>query len=123
MTGLADQLRATGVVEAAAQTVRAVTVPPLRGHLLDLESLGSLGLGSKVCQRPGLVWATRDSGEVIELEFNGKVLGFPARVRPQLLFATQNLAFTSHDLPGDLDGSGRLMLVSTLVREGFLTLA
>lgn len=123
MTDLADRVRATGVVEAAAQTVRAITVPPLRGHLLDLESLGSLGLGSKVCQRPSLVWTTRDSGEVIELEFNGKVLGFPARVRPQLLFATQNLAFTSHDLPGDLDEPGRLMLVSTLVREGFLTLA
>jgi ribosomal protein L16 Arg81 hydroxylase len=122
MTNLADQLRATGVVEAAAQTVRALTVPPLRGHLLDLESLGTLGLGSKVCQRPSLVWATRDRGEVIELEFNGKVLGFPARVRPQLLFATQNLAFTIHDLPGDLDEPGRLGLVSTLVREGFLTL-
>jgi ribosomal protein L16 Arg81 hydroxylase len=123
MTDLAGQLRATGVVEAAAQQVRAITVPPLRGHLLDLESLGSLSLGSKVCQRPSLVWATRDSGEVIELEFNGKVLGFPAQVRPQLLFATQNLAFTSRDLPGDLDEPGRLMLVSTLVREGFLTLA
>ena len=123
MTDLAGQLPATGVVEAAAQQVRAITVPPLRGHLLDLESLDSLGLGSTVCQRPSLVWATRDSGEVIELEFNGKVLGFPARIRPQLLFATQNLAFTGHDLPGGLDEPGRLGLVSTLVREGFLTLA
>jgi ribosomal protein L16 Arg81 hydroxylase len=123
MTDLAGQLPATGVVEAAAQQVRAITVPPLRGHLLDLESLDSLDLGSTVCQRPSLVWATRDSGEVIELEFNGKVLGFPARIRPQLLFATQNLAFTGHDLPGGLDEPGRLGLVSTLVREGFLTLA
>lgn len=123
MTDLAGQLPDTGVVEAAAQQVRAITVPPLRGHLLDLESLDSLGLGSTVCQRPSLVWATRDSGEVIELEFNGKVLGFPARIRPQLLFATQNLAFTGHDLPGGLDEPGRLALVSTLVREGFLTLA
>jgi hypothetical protein len=123
MTDLAGQLPATGVVEAPAQQVRAITVPPLRGHLLDLESLDSLDLGSTVCQRPSLVWATRDSGEVIELEFNGKVLGFPARIRPQLLFATQNLAFTGHDLPGGLDEPGRLGLVSTLVREGFLTLA
>jgi ribosomal protein L16 Arg81 hydroxylase len=123
MTDLGRQLRATGVVEAAAQQVRALTVPPLRGHLLDLESLRSLGPDSKVCQRPSLVWETRDSGEVIELEFNGKVLGLPARVRPQLLFVTQNLAFTIHDLPGDLDEQGRLGLVSMLVREGFLTLA
>ncbi|MFJ9909859.1 hypothetical protein ACIRVK_44995 [Streptomyces sp. NPDC101152] len=49
----------------------------------------------------------------------------PAAVADELRFVagSGNEGVTAKNIPGDLDDPGRLTLMHTLVREGFLTLA
>jgi hypothetical protein len=57
------------------------------------------------------------------LEFNGKTIRMPSRVAGELGFIATAREFTPTEIPGGLDEAGRMRLVTTLVREGFLTLA
>jgi hypothetical protein len=43
-------------------------------------------------------------------------------VAGDLRFAATGRDFTGQDLPGRLDDAGRMVLLSTLLREGFLTI-
>lgn len=97
--------------------------PMLRGHLLDLESLECVELETPVHRRPELQWKLIDDGDRVILEFHGKTIGLPAGFADELRFVTGTPSFTGRDIPGPLDDSGRLTLIRTLLREGFLTLA
>lgn len=119
---LRDRLRPPALVAQARQLAWAGRQPALQGHLLDLESLPGLTQETWVSHRPGLVWAWRDDGDQVGLEFHSKVVRLPASVRDELEYVTATKTFTPADLPGELDEASRLVLVRTLVREGFLTL-
>jgi len=68
--------------------------------------------------------ATLTAGDrIASLEFHGKVVTFPTRVMPELTFVIETPLFTARDIPGPLDEAGRMVLITTLVREGLLTLA
>jgi ribosomal protein L16 Arg81 hydroxylase len=95
--------------------------PDLAGHLLDLEVAQSFDLETKLRRRPDLRWRLFDENGSIELEFHGKRIRFPAHVEPQLRFVADADSFTGGDLPGDLDEPGRRVLLTLLLREGFLT--
>jgi ribosomal protein L16 Arg81 hydroxylase len=97
--------------------------PALHGHLLDIEALPSIGLDVWLATRPDMLWRLDDDGDQVMLEFHGKRVGFPAHVAPALRFIGGSHGFTGADIPGTLDETGRLVLIQTLVREGFLTLA
>jgi hypothetical protein len=60
-------------------------------------------------------------GDKVELSLNGKTLRMPHFVTADLEFISQADEFKAHDLPGDLNESGRLVLLKRLVREGILT--
>jgi hypothetical protein len=94
--------------------------PILGGQLSQVRALETLDLDTVVERRPtvlfDLVGAT--------LTFEGKDLSFPDEAAEELAFAAQSdEPFTPGDLPGDLDDDGRLILVSRLVREGFLVIS
>jgi cupin superfamily protein len=94
--------------------------PILGGQLSQVRALETLDLDTVVERRPtvlfDLVGAT--------LTFEGKDLSFPDEAAEELAFAAQSdEPFTPGDLPGDLDDDGRLVLVSRLVREGFLVIS
>lgn len=95
--------------------------PALLGHLLDLEALPDVGLGTKLRKRPRLKWMmTKDDAEV-HLQFHGKSVDLPEYVEDEIAFMAKADVFTGHDIPGSLDDAGRLVLIQQLVREGFLT--
>jgi hypothetical protein len=121
MERLATDVSVGEIIERTTRDIRAQNVPPLRGHLVDLEALKSISLSTRVCQRPRLTWTLRGSESSVEIEFNGKVIRFPVRLMEGLRFIAETPTFSPRDLPGSLDKAGRLLLVSTLVREGFLS--
>jgi len=89
--------------------------------LAQVRALDGLRAATLVERRATVVadLVTRDGS--VELAFEGKRVRFPAHVREpleQLLSADAGMRIA--DLPGDLDESGRLVLVGRLVREGFL---
>ena len=47
----------------------------------------------------------------------------PAYTKPDLQFICEANEFRAADLPGAMDDAGRLVLVQTLIREGFLTIS
>jgi len=116
-------IRPESMVEAAHTRAVLARKPVLDGHLLDLEAVGTLEVGTKVLRRPQLNWSLDAKPDgTVALVFNGKEVHFPGHVAEELRFAGDTDVFTAGDLPGRLDEPGRLVLVKRLVREGFLTL-
>jgi hypothetical protein len=62
-----------------------------------------------------------EEGHVV-LEFHGRRVRLPVRVEGDLRFLASADQLTARDLPGSPDDQGRLVLVRSLVRQGFLTL-
>jgi hypothetical protein len=112
--------------EVARRTRRRFvrTRPPVPdGGLSQLRALARLGQETPV-ERNATVIADVEANEgAVVLLFEGKELRFPAFVREDVEFCAEaEEPFRPADLPGDLDGEGRLVLVRRLVREGFLRL-
>jgi ribosomal protein L16 Arg81 hydroxylase len=91
--------------------------PILDGQLSELRALPSLTTDDELKRRDTVI-ADLDGTQLV---FEGKTLRFPDRLAPELQFlVTAEQPFRASELPGDLDGDGRLVLVRRLVREGFL---
>jgi ribosomal protein L16 Arg81 hydroxylase len=91
--------------------------PILDGQLSELRALPSLTTDDEL-ERRDTVIADLDGTRLV---FEGKTLRFPDRLAPELQFlVAAEQPFRASELPGDLDGDGRLVLVRRLVREGFL---
>jgi hypothetical protein len=91
--------------------------PILDGQLSELRALPSLTTEDEL-ERRDTVIADLDGTRLV---FEGKTLRFPERLAPELQFlVTAEHPFRASELPGDLDGDGRLVLLRRLVREGFL---
>jgi ribosomal protein L16 Arg81 hydroxylase len=124
---LADVLRARLVPEdmIAGSVARATSMsaPTLRHHLTDLEEFAELWAGTRVRRRPDQRW-TITTDDVVRLDFHNKVVQLPAHVADEVRYVAESngAGFTANDIPGDLDEPGRLVLVQTLLREGFLTI-
>jgi len=94
--------------------------PILGGQLSQVRALETLDLDTVVERRPTVLFDLAGT----TLSFEGKEVSFPDDAAEELVFATQSdEPFTPGDLPGDLDDEGRLVLVSRLVREGFLVIS
>jgi cupin superfamily protein len=107
--------------QAAARRARRRLVrsrrPILDGQLAELGALDKLTLETNLVRRDTVI-ADLDG---TSLEFEGRELRFPDRLAYELEFLVSvEGSFRAHDLPGALDGAGRLVLVRRLVREGFL---
>jgi bifunctional lysine-specific demethylase and histidyl-hydroxylase NO66 len=97
--------------------------PILEDQLSQVRALAELNMDTSVERRRTVIagLAAWDGG--IALVFEGKEVRFPATVEMDVKFCAEiEETFTPSDLPGDLDGDGRLVLVRRLVREGFLRL-
>ena len=126
---LVERLAARFGPEHVAEVMRAKFVggrrPVLDGQLGDLRALASLTPKSSVLRRESVI------GDLMELEdgsvalvFEGRRVVFPARAREELealVVSTGPLPLSN--LPGSLDGEGRVVLAQRLVREGFLRVA
>lgn len=120
-TSLLDLLAGRLEPEAVARRMRRRFVdsrrPVLDGQFEQLRALERLTADTPLERRPTVI-AELDG---TTLRFEGKRLEFPERLAEELAFLVEtDAAFTLQDLPGALDGAGRIVLARRLVREGFL---
>lgn len=113
------------VIADSAKRAASMGLPALRHHMTDLERLDGITVNTPVRRRPGQRWDIGVGGKAVRLSFHGKSVSLPEDVADEVRFVsgTGPEAFTGAAIPGDLDEPGRVVLVRTLVREGFLTLA
>jgi ribosomal protein L16 Arg81 hydroxylase len=121
------RLSAVPMLASAAKSSLASGGPALRHHLTDLEAVESIGLDTVVRRRTEArqrmtALAGCDVCQVT-LDFQGRSVQFPPHVASELRYVAESDELSAASIPGELDEPGRLLLVKTLVREGFLTIA
>jgi ribosomal protein L16 Arg81 hydroxylase len=128
ITELLDVLRSTlspaDMVAQSVTTAASINAPTLRHHLTDLERLDQLDLDTRVRRRPDLRWHLTVVDDTLNLHFHNKTVHLPAFVADEVRYVagTDGDGFTGSAIPGDLDEPGRVVLLRSLLREGFLTL-
>jgi ribosomal protein L16 Arg81 hydroxylase len=91
--------------------------PILDGQLAELRALEELSAETELERRDTVIADLHGT----TLLFEGRRLRFPEGLAAELEFlVTSEDAFDASQLPGALDGAGRLVLLRRLVREGFL---
>jgi ribosomal protein L16 Arg81 hydroxylase len=94
--------------------------PLLRGQMKQVALLDQLTMQSIVGARPSIVFRLgRDSSSISVYAFARKI-SFPEHAEEPLRFALNGSRFSIADLPGNLDDTGKLVLVRRLVREGLM---
>jgi JmjC domain len=117
---LAEQLAPERIERRRRRKLVRTRRPILGGQLSQLRALDDLDLDTVLERRPTVIFELAG----MTLSFEGKDVAFPDEAAEELEFATRaEEPFTAADLPGDLDDEGRLVLVSRLVREGFLLIS
>jgi ribosomal protein L16 Arg81 hydroxylase len=119
---LAAMISPGNLLDELAAVQLAGSRPALERHLGDLAALDSVDLDTPLRRREDTRYLLTAGAEDARLEFHGKAVTLPARFAPQLRFMASADCFTGHTVPGGLEESGRLMLIRTLLREGFLTI-
>lgn len=119
---LVDEIEPASVVREAAQEALLGGQPALEGHFMDLEGLPRVGLHTRMRRRRDVQYTFATHRGRATLHFHGKALQMPAHTEPDLRFIFEAAEFRAADLPGGLDDAGKLVLVHTLIREGFLTI-
>lgn len=128
VTALLDVLRsALSPADMVAESVTAaasINAPTLRHHLTDLEHLDRLDIDTRLRRRQDLRWHMTVTDDLVNLHFHNKTVHLPAFVADEVRYvaATDGEGFTGTAIPGDLDEPGRVVLLRSLLREGFLTL-
>jgi hypothetical protein len=118
-----DQLDAGTLITEARRALLDSSQPQLGGHLLDLEALHSLDLDTPVRPREAMSGTVTADNGAVYLRFHGKSIRMPGRIAPEVRFVADSAELTGREIPGQLDDRGRLVLLRTLLREGFLTRA
>jgi ribosomal protein L16 Arg81 hydroxylase len=119
---LAERLGPDHVAEVMRAKFVGGRRPVLEGQLDDLRALGSLAAECSVVRRESVIADLAELADgSLALVFEERRVVFPAHARDELeaLVASSGEVRLS-DLPGHLDGEGRVVLARRLVREGFL---
>jgi ribosomal protein L16 Arg81 hydroxylase len=121
--GLQSGLSPQDMVAESVKRAASMSAPTLRHHLTDLEQLDQIGVDTLVRRRPGLRWNVTVADDVVGLDFHNKTVQFPAHVTDEVTYvaASNGAGVTGTAIPGGLDEPGRVVLIQTLIREGFLT--
>jgi bifunctional lysine-specific demethylase and histidyl-hydroxylase NO66 len=118
---LAEQLRPEAVARRARRRFVDTRRPILADQIAQLRALEDLDLATPLWRRDTVIFDLDDADGGVTLRFEGKAVSFPAQAVDAVVFAqAAEGAFSAAELPGSLDGPGRLVLVRRLVREGFL---
>jgi JmjC domain len=123
--GLLDALASRLAPDAVSSRRRRSFVKtrrPLRDDAFDqLRALDELDLDTPLERRRTVIADLSDAEDELRLSFEGRELTMPAFLREDLEFVlAADEPFRPSDLPGRLDGEGRLVLVRRFVREGLL---
>ncbi len=120
---LAARLASDDVARRARRRFVDSRRPILDGQLTQVRALGALTVDTPLQRRPTVIADLEPDleGGGVALRFEGKLVAFPAKAAEAVaaVHGAQG-SFRAAQLPGRLDGAGRLVLVKRLVREGFL---
>lgn len=94
--------------------------PLLNGQMGQLALLDQLSMESVVGARSGAVFRIVKEGSSISVYSFARKISFPAQTEDALRFALNRPRFSVRDLPGNLDDSGKLVLIRRLTREGLM---
>lgn len=94
--------------------------PLLRGQMAQMASLGGLTAESVAGVRDGANFRVTTADDSVVVECYGRRITFPAPAREAVEFALENPRFVVHELPGELDDAGKLVIVRRLIREGLV---
>jgi ribosomal protein L16 Arg81 hydroxylase len=119
---LSEQIEPASLIHEAVEEALLDRYPVLDGHLLDLEAAPRVDMQTRVQRRPEIKLCLTIMGSTAALHFHGKMVQIPAYAEAELRFITEAGEFSAADLPGELDDKGKLVLVRSLIREGFLTI-
>jgi hypothetical protein len=118
---LAARLRPAAVARRARRRLVDSRRAILGGQLGQLRALDTLEPSTPLRRRPTVIADLEATDAGVALRFEGKEVRFPPQAAAAVAFAhAAGGPFTAAELPGSLDGAGRLVLVRRLVREGFL---
>ncbi len=118
---LAAQLEPASVARRARRRFVDGRRPILDDQLTQLRALADLSLDTPLQRRPTVIADVDRSPEGIALRFEGKEVRFPPQAADAVAaIAAADGPFTAAQLPGPLDHAGRLVLVTRLIREGFV---
>jgi ribosomal protein L16 Arg81 hydroxylase len=119
---LSERLGAEHVAEVMRARFVGGRRPVLDGQLDDLRALASLSPESLVARRDTVIADLTELAEGgVALVFEGRRVVFPPHARVELeALMTSTGPVRLSELPGELDGDGRVVLARRLVREGFL---
>jgi hypothetical protein len=108
------------ILDRLAESFVTSRQPSFEGCLEELDSPPPISLESRVVARPNLVHLLRGEGEKVVVLFGSSQIALPSFTREAIAFALTGAAFCVSDLPGPLDGAGKIVLVQRLIREGML---
>src|SRR5690606_538571 len=94
--------------------------PLLHGQMAQIHRLASLTVDDRASARPNLLYHLRKDAESVTLAAYGGRITLPIHAAEPLEYALTNEGYRIGDLPGELDGPGKLVLVRRLVREGLV---
>lgn len=118
---LRERLDAATVAARRKEKLVRTRRPVLEGQLTQLRRIDELAVDTLLERRATVIASVRSEDGQIVLSYEGKDLSFPARLRDEINFLIAGGGrFCASDLPGTLDEDSRLVLVSRLIREGFL---
>jgi len=101
-------------------------LPRVHGQMAEQARMADLDAESRLIARPNLIYRLMDvpgkgdKDDMVAVSCQGAVISLPAFAREPLAHALSGQAFSLVDLPGDLDESGRAVLVRRLLREGLV---
>ncbi|MEA2192726.1 MAG: bifunctional lysine-specific demethylase and histidyl-hydroxylase, partial [Solirubrobacteraceae bacterium] len=120
---LAARLEPGAVARRARRSFVAGRRAILDGQLTQVRALEQLTLRSPLQRRETVIAELELDEAGATLLFEGKELRLPAQaVEALTAIHAARAPFTAAELPGPLDAAGGLVLVSRLVREGYLRL-
>jgi Cupin superfamily protein len=94
--------------------------PLLKGQIGQLALLDQLRIESVVGARNSIVFRIRSDGSSTSVYAFARKIVFPSKAEQALRFALHQSRFSIRNLPGNLDDSGKLVLVRRLIREGLM---
>lgn len=94
--------------------------PLLQGQMEQIASIDCLSMASVVGARPGVISRLQMNGDSVSLQCYGRIIHFPSQAVEAVRFALNTAKFPVSDLPGNLDGPGKLTVIRRLIREGLV---
>lgn len=94
--------------------------PVIDGQLGAISGLGDITEDTLVGPRSSLLYRISVEQDTVVLHCYGQELVFPGHADEALRFALSRRAYRPSELPGELDGTGALVLVQQLVRAGLV---